>query len=242
MDAHRAGFEFRWVKELSSLWRGHIRQRHVFLSRWLPRVGVIVAVVVLVGSTVVWAAGDGRAPDQLVAQSPLPSPTNTPVPVPSTGFYYTVQRGDTLTRIAWRYGTTVQAIVQANGIVNPNLIYYGQRLWIPSSSGGWYGSTVYIVQRGDTLYAIARRYGTTYQRIAAANGLYYPYTIYVGQRLVIPGSGTSPPPSQRIYIVQRGDTLWAIAIRYGTTPWAIAAANGLTNLNYIYVGQRLIIP
>ena len=247
MDAHRAGSEFRWVKELSSLLTGHTRQRyvrqgHVLLSRWLPRVGAAVAVVMLVGSTAVWAAGDGRAPDQLVAQSPLPEPTDTPVPVPSTGFYYTVQRGDTLSRIAWRYGTTVQAIVQANGIVNPNLIYYGQRLWIPSSSGGWSGSTVYIVQRGDTLYAIARRYGTTYQRIAAANGLYYPYTIYVGQRLVIPGSGTSPPPSQRIYIVQRGDTLWAIAIRYGTTPWAIAAANGLTNLNYIYVGQRLIIP
>jgi LysM repeat protein len=242
MDAHRAESKFRWVKELSSLWIGQATLRHELLSRWLPRVSAAVAVVMLVGSTAVWAAGDGRAPDLLVADSPLPEPTDTPVPVPSTGFYYTVQRGDTLSRIAWRYGTTVQAIVQANGIVNPNLIFYGQRLWIPSSSGGWYGSTVYIVQRGDTLYAIARRYGTTYQRIAAANGLHYPYTIYVGQRLTIPGSGTPPPPSQRVYIVQRGDTLWAIAIRYGTTPWAIAAANGLTNLNYIYVGQRLVIP
>ncbi|MEE8392488.1 MAG: LysM domain-containing protein, partial [Anaerolineae bacterium] len=138
------------------------------------------------------------------------------------GFYYTVQPGDTLSRIAWRFGITVQAIVQANGIVNPNQIFYGQVFWIPSSSGGSPGSTVYIVQRGDTLYSIARRFGTTYQALATLNGLHSPYTIHVGQRLIVSGSGTpgpTPPPSQKVHIVQAGDTLYAIALRYGTTPW-----------------------
>jgi LysM repeat protein len=231
----------RWIVALSGLWGRHARTAcRVF--RWgLPGVSVAVLILTLVGSATALAAGSGRTPVSLVAQSPLPTPTNTPVP--STGFYYTVQRGDTLSSIARRYSTTVQAIVQANGIVNPNLIFYGQRLWIPSSPGPGPGPspTVYIVRAGDTLYAIARRYGTTYQALAALNGLHYPYTIYVGQRLLISGSAT-PPASGRIHIVQRGETLWAIALRYGTTPWAIASANGLWNVNLIYVGQRLVIP
>jgi lysozyme len=241
MDVYRSVLEFARAASLSGL-----RVRRALFKRWLPGVGAAAVILALVGSATALAAGSGRTPVSLVAQSPLPSPTDTPVP--STGFYYTVRRGDTLSSIARRYGTTVQAIVQANGIVNPNLIFSGQRLWIPSGTGPGPGPgpgpapAVYIVRPGDTLYAIARRYGTTYQALAALNGLHYPYTIYVGQRLLISGSGTPPPAPGRIHIVQRGETLWAIALRYGTTPWAIAAANGLWNVNLIYVGQRLVIP
>jgi LysM repeat protein len=173
--------------------------------------------------------------------SPTPRPSSTVTPSPG-GFYYTVRPGDNLFRIALRFGTTIQAIVQANGIINPRLIRVGQVLWIPSPSGGT--PTVHIVQRGDTLYSIARRFGTTYQVLAAVNGLSNPRLIYVGQRLIIPGPGAPgpTPPPQTVYVVQRGDTLWSIALRFGTTPWAIAVANGLWNPNLIYLGQRLIIP
>jgi len=170
-----------------------------------------------------------------------PTPTST-VPASPRGFYYTVRPGDNLFRIALRFGTTIQAIAQANGIVNPRLIRVGQVLWIPSSSS--VTPTVYIVRRGDTLYSIARRFGTTYQVLAAVNGLHNPRLIYAGQRLIIPGPGAPwpTPPPQGVYIVRRGDTLWSIAARFGTTSWAIAVANGLTNPNLIYPGQRLIIP
>jgi len=101
-------------------------------------------------------------------------------------------------------------------------------------------TTTYVVQRGDTLSAIARRFGTTVQAIMAANNL-QSTTIYVGQRLIIPVGSTPPPGQTTTYVVQRGDTLSAIARRFGTTVQAIMSANRLTSTT-IYVGQRLVIP
>ncbi len=102
--------------------------------------------------------------------------------------------------------------------------------------------TVHVVQRGENLAQIARRYGTSVSAIAAANGLRNPNLIYVGQRLRIPTGGGSAGGGGAVHVVRRGETLQGIALRYGTTPGAIAAANGLRNPNLIYVGQRLRIP
>ena len=102
----------------------------------------------------------------------------------------------------------------------------------------------YTVQRGDTLYSIARRYGVTVTAIAQANGILNPAYIRVGQVLLIPSGAPVPPPPPPggYYVVQRGDNLYRIALRFGTTSWAIAVANNLPNPNRIYVGQRLLIP
>jgi len=108
------------------------------------------------------------------------------------------------------------------------------------------GGVVYVVQPGDTLTNIAARYGLTLAQLAAANGLPWNAWVYVGQRLTIPGTTqtpiASPAPSGSTHVVQRGDTLSSIALRYGTTVAALMAANGLTNPNFIYIGQRLVIP
>jgi LysM repeat protein len=122
----------------------------------------------------------------------------------------------------------------------------GQRLTIPGTgSDPAPSNTYYVVNRGDTLSAIAARYGTTTQSLVQANGLASANLIYVGQRLVIPGGSTAPAPSPSTtgyYTVQRGDTLTAIAVRHGVTAWAIIQANQIANPNFIYVGQRLVIP
>lgn len=106
---------------------------------------------------------------------------------------YTVQPGDTLTRIAARFGTTVSAIVEANGLTNPNLIYVGQVLLIPTSASAPASGRIHIVQPGETLYRIALRYGTTVERLMAINGLNNPSRIFVGQALRIPEEAPGAP-------------------------------------------------
>jgi len=100
------------------------------------------------------------------------------------------------------------------------------------------GEAVYIVQPGDSLSAIARRYGTTVQALIEYNSL-SSTTIYIGQRLLLPGQ--NGPGNGTPHVVQRGETLYRIAQRYGTTVAAIKAANNLRS-DTIYVGQQLLIP
>jgi putative chitinase len=98
------------------------------------------------------------------------------------------------------------------------------------------------VQWGENLTRIAQRYGTTVWAIAQANGIWNINYIRAGQVLLIPVPGPILGPTPQIYIVQPGDTLSAIAWRFGTTVWALAQANGIWNPNLIYIGQRLYIP
>jgi LysM repeat protein len=112
----------------------------------------------------------------------------------------------------------------------------------------------YTVKAGDTLSAIAKRYGVTTSAIQEANNITNASKIVVGQRLIIPGVFTEPSSSgttmttttnaqgQTIYVVQRGDNLSRIAAHFGTTVSAIVQANNISNPSLIYAGQKLIIP
>ena len=101
-----------------------------------------------------------------------------------------------------------------------------------------YGPIYHYVRYGETLSSIGRLYGVNPYAIARANGIPNPNRIYAGQVLLIP----TYYPGPRVHIVAYGETLLSIARWYGVSPWAIAQANGIWNLNYIYAGQRLVIP
>ena len=97
----------------------------------------------------------------------------------------------------------------------------------------------YTVKKGDTLSGIAAQYGTTYQKIAADNGIADPNLIYPGQTLKIYTSGSAPKDNKQYYTVKKGDTLSGIAAEYGTTWKWLAEVNGIANPNLIYPGQVL---
>ena len=104
----------------------------------------------------------------------MPPPSSPP---PASGQTYFVQRGDTLRKIAARFGTTVDAILKLNAnITNPNLIFVGQAITLPA------GVSTYIVQRGDTLRIIANRFGTTVEALLVLNpNITNQNLIFVGQ-------------------------------------------------------------
>lgn len=135
---------------------------------------------------------------EVATPTPAVSPTEpAPTAVPETpaegSTTYTVQPGDTLFSLAVRYGTTVDAIVQANGLASASQIYAGQQLTIPlgeqpaeQPSPPSTGGTTHVVQPGDRLFRIALRYDMSWTRLAEYNGITDPNSIYPGQVLQIP--------------------------------------------------------
>ncbi|HLU52117.1 MAG TPA: LysM peptidoglycan-binding domain-containing protein [Acidimicrobiia bacterium] len=116
----------------------------------------------------------------------------------SASGFHIVKSGETLGSIAKKYGLSVSALAEANGITNPNLIFIGTRLSLsgksfvpenlPGEGGGGSSTTSHTVASGETLDIIARKYGTTANAIAKANSLKNPNLIRVGQVLSIPGA------------------------------------------------------
>lgn len=175
---------------------------------------------------------------------------------------YVVQRGDTLAKIAARYGTTWRDIAVANNISNPNLIYAGQVLIIPAYIT--IPAQSYTIRAGDTMTSIGANFGVSVDQLVQTNNLEAGGAyIYPGQVLVIPARTIpvnqppaplppptpvpatpipAPVPPADYYIVQRGDTMFRIARTLGVNIYDLAEANGILNLNRIYTGQWLRIP
>ncbi len=153
-------------------------------------------------------------PTSTATSTPPPTPTSTLTPTPTltppptltpspTPIIYTVKSGDNLSSIAAMYGTTVEAILEANGLSASTLLSIGQRLIIPAAgpTGGMLsempaipesGVITHVVQAGESLYSIATLYGTTVEALMTANGITDPLLIQIDQELVISWGAPTP--------------------------------------------------
>ncbi len=188
---------------------------------------------------------------------------------------YRVKAGDTVWGLARAHGTTVSAIIKANGLNANATIRIGQTLTIPGAGGASPVSQPvatstaptakttgsHKVVAGDTVWNLARSYGTSVSAITKANGLNANATIRIGQTLSVPGAtavGSTPAASSpslatgsnsdkfdgvtQTYTVAAGDTLGRIAQKFGVSVQTISAANAIKNPSLIRIGQKLTIP
>ncbi len=229
--------------------------------------------------------------------TPAPSASEQPVAAGPTASprVHTVEQGDMLNTLANRYGVTAAEIAEANGITLTTILSLGQTLIIPAAGEAaapevdapsptllaptilvqpTAGPPVHVVQQGDTLNTLARRYGVTAEEFAQANGITLTTILSLGQHLVIPGGSPTaapataaaptetaapeataavqrtvrpteaPTPTPQIlrHVVTQGDTLGALALRYGVSAEEIAKANDITLTTILKLDQELVIP
>lgn len=201
-----------------------------------------------------------QAVEEVVAQIPSATPT---VDVPGIlaqypfAISYTVQAGDTVANLAQAYGSRVDDILAVNELDARGFIVPGQVLTIPARTQPTpvplpAETEVYVIRPGDTLSGLAQRYGTSVAVLARLNGIVNTNSLSVGQVIRVPRDGSplvtaTPPPTatpafRTTYVVQPGDTLFAIALRFNVTVQQLAEVNNIRNINRINRGQVLIIP
>jgi len=208
-------------------------------------------------------AGGGNG-DSVVIMPPTPAPP----PIPTGGFQYTVQAGDTLLSIGLRYGVEWPMVAGANGLNEFSLLQIGQTLRIPGVDEESAGQSMvkaasaqaadapkvnsdgtfvrrYTVQPGDTIAGIATIYKLSWQEVANENGLGEFSVLSVGQELRIPGMLQGPAPAPVVkqvptdYTVEPGDTIISIAVRYDLDWQELMELNQLDEDSVLRLGQKL---
>jgi LysM repeat protein len=252
------------------------------------------------GTTIKDALAAANTQRSGTAETSSPAATLATASVPST---YKVKGGDTVSGIAGRYGLSTASVLALNGLSWKSLIFPGQVLKLSKSSTSVKTAPAkpapaktttashYTIRKGDTIIAIAKKFGVSTTALLSANGLSWTSTIYAGRTLSIPSTkpastgpvtpvtppakppvvtppvtppaDTTPPPvtppvtppakptppppppakpSSTKYTIKAGDTVTAIAKKFGVTVAAILGANGLVASSIIYTGHTLTIP
>jgi LysM repeat protein len=160
----------------------------------------------------------------------------------SAGTSYRVRPGDSLTAIASAHGTSVATLVRLNRLSPDGVLLAGSTLQLPGPAFGGR----YLVQPGDSLSALAQRFGCSVTALARANGMHLSQALLIGTTLRVPLAAAAAPSARSAptttYVVRPGDSLSSIAMSHGVSLGALADLNRLSLGDILLAGRRLVLP
>lgn len=167
---------------------------------------------------------------------------------PPNSTQYVIKSGDTLSKIATGFGTTVDNIIALNPDLDPEFLVIGQKICVPVKTPPKavcpIGSSAYEIKSGDILADIARKFNTTVGAILLSNPGINPNGLAVGQVICI--KQIKPPEpfcsSQNFYVIRQGDTLASIARSFGIPVQDVVNANPNINPQALFIGQVICLP
>jgi LysM repeat protein len=166
----------------------------------------------------------------------------------ASGFFYTVVLGDTFFTIARRFNTSTEALAAANPDVDPSKLQIGQEICIPAQTPPVRPcpGRFYTVKAGETFVSIAKKFGYTLDALLVVNSGIDPKQLRAGQEICLPpapGAGPVSCPGGSIYVVEPGDTFYAIAQKYSVPMEELKAANPqIKDINKLDAGTPICIP
>jgi LysM repeat protein len=249
------------------------RQRRISL----PSGDLLLPLIIVAILAVLWIWKPWQAAEPQAAAAATATPTFTPVPPPSATYHvaptatplhsptpnptatlppdttlHRVEAGETVSTIAKLYGTTAEAILEANGLRTNSLLSIDQELLIPLPVANTATPTptltpsptpfVYTIKSGETLSSIASRFNTTVETLMEVNGITDATRIQSGTEItIIQPPDYSATMAYAIHTVQAGDTLYTLSAKYGLTIAEIKEINNLSS-DTLRVDQELRIP
>ena len=186
-----------------------------------------------------WHGTDGNVELVSVIKGDVKNAVAVKPTVTVSGSYYTIRPGDSWWSIANRFGMDMYQLAQLNGMSINNVIHPGQKIKVKGTIKNGAkpvkntNTSFYVVKPGDSWWSIAANHGLSMYALAQRNGKTIYTVIHPGDKLAISGQ------TARTYTVRRGDTLSSIASRLGTSVSSLASRNHISNINWIYIGQRL---
>ena len=150
---------------------------------------------------------------------------------------YIVQPGDSLYQLAQRFNTSVEALAEANNITESSQIYAGQSILVPAGISSYVEE--YVVQPGDTLFGISKRFNTSIGILQGLNDIRDGRSIFAGQSLVVPSVSED---ELQVHIVQPDDSLYGISRRYNTAISVLRALNGIVEARDLREGASILVP
>lgn len=190
-----------------------------------------------------WHGTDGNVELVSVIKGDVKNAVAVKPTVTVSGSYYTIRPGDSWWSIANRFGMDMYQLAQLNGMSINNVIHPGQKIKVKGMIKNGAkpvkntNTSFYVVKPGDSWWSIAAKYGLSMYTLAQRNGKTIYTVIHPRDRLTISGQTVT---ATRAYTVRRGDTLSGISARLGVSVNSLASCNHIRNINWIYIGQRLL--